>query len=690
MKRFLKNMPIRRKVTLVILVTCVTALMVVGIALFGVQVFTFRQAFAANLRVNAEIIESNCTAALTFKDRPAAMEILSSLKARTAVTYASIELPDGSTFAAYKPEPHHATEVKTMSSEEGVQFQNHELIFTERIVLDGELIGLLHIHADYLGELRQLLFIYGGIHVAVLTLAVFFAFVLSGRLRRSISDPILGLAETARAVSRENDYSVRAEKYDDDEIGAFTDAFNQMLEQIESQSAALADARDLLEVRVADRTVMLQKTNAELMVATEEAAAANRAKSEFLSRMSHELRTPMNAILGFGQLLEMKPNLDPTESARVKHILSAGRHLLVLIDEVLDISRIESGHMSLSLEAVHVRALTQETIDLLRPLAMKLDVEVVQTIPEESTSHVFADRQRLKQTLLNLLSNAIKYNHAGGKATIRCEALPQDPSVATGGTAPAPLATFRISVTDTGRGIPAEKRKRLFVPFDRLDADRTNVEGTGLGLALAKKMTELMGGTLGVESMVGQGSIFWVDLPFAECPLRTLDLSGAIIPRTAHDSETRTIVYIEDNLSNLKLVEAIFNLRSGIRLFAAMQGGLGLDLIREHAPDLVLLDLNLPDITGQDVLARLRADPKTSALPVLMLTADATPGQRERLLAAGANHYVTKPLDVAAFLKTVDEMLTHGASDKRDSTAASHGAWSPMNKQTKRLVVASD
>jgi CheY-like chemotaxis protein len=330
---------------------------------------------------------------------------------------------------------------------------------------------------------------------------------------------------------------------------------------------------------------------------------------------------------------------------------------------VLDIARIDSGHMSLSLEAVHVRALTQETIDLLRPMAVKSEVEFVQTIAEDNQSHVFADRQRLKQTLLNLLSNAVKYNSTGGKVTISGAALPQDSLVGAIKTLGAPADhIFRISITDTGIGISEEKLKRLFTPFDRLDAELTTVEGTGLGLALSKKMTELMGGTLGVESTLGRGSVFWIDLPSAECPVKTLRRSGGLVPGEVQSSRAHTVVYIEDNLSNLKLIRAILNLRSGIKLFTAMQGGLGIDLVREHSPDLVLLDLNLPDLSGQEVLTRLRGDPRTSAVPVLMLTADATHGQKERLLAAGANNYVTKPLNVPAFLNIVDDKLAKTAS----------------------------
>jgi signal transduction histidine kinase/ActR/RegA family two-component response regulator len=653
MKRFFRNMPIQRKVTTVNLVTCVTALVMVGVALFGVQVFTFRHDFKTNLQTIAEMIESNITAALTFNDRAAATEILSSLKVRPVVSYASIERPDGTTLATYERTPHRARPMK-MPALEGFHYESGELIRTEQIVLDGEKIGLLHIRADYLGELQRLLLLYGATLIGVLTLAILLAFFLSGRLRDSISDPILGLAETARTVVRNSDYSVRAQKLDDDEVGIFTEAFNQLLEHIESQSSSLQESRDHLEIRVTERTSMLQETNAALTIAKNEASTANRAKSEFISRMSHELRTPMNAILGFSQLLEMDKALDDMQSDNVGQILSAGRHLLVLIDEVLDISRIESGHMSLSLEAVDVRELTDEAIDLIRPLAAKSKVVLVQSVPENSRSHVFADRQRLKQTVINLLSNAIKYNREAGTVTIGCESRRHDPSNS------GPITSvLRISVADTGRGIPAHMLSRLFTPFDRLDAQRTSsVEGTGLGLAIAKNMTDLMGGTLGVESTVDEGSVFWIELPVAECPTHSLNLVRPAAPNDVTEPQTRTVVYIEDNLSNLKVVEAILALRAGVKLFAAMQGELGINLVCEHLPDLVLLDLNLPDLTGQEVLARLRGDPKTSALPVLVLTADASPGQRERLLAAGANGFLTKPLNVLVFLKIVDDILS--------------------------------
>jgi CheY-like chemotaxis protein len=263
---------------------------------------------------------------------------------------------------------------------------------------------------------------------------------------------------------------------------------------------------------------------------------------------------------------------------------------------------------------------------------------------------VLADRQRLKQVLLNLLTNAIKYNRPGGRVTVRCE---------TRAGSEAGTKMLRLSVSDTGAGISPSKLELLFVPFERLGADQTAVEGTGLGLVLAKRMVELMGGTLGVESAVGEGSTFWVELPITEAPPgeegALVEIGG--VHMGAPSTAKHKLVYIEDNLPNLRLVERILARRSDIELIPAMQGRLGLDLVREHLPDLVLLDLNLPDLTGQEVLARLRADPRTRALPVLIISADATPGQIERLRSDGALDYLTKPLDIRKFLAVVDAAL---------------------------------
>jgi len=403
-------------------------------------------------------------------------------------------------------------------------------------------------------------------------------------------------------------------------------------EQVGARTRELRTANDRLEEEIAERRR-----------AEAEADRANQAKSEFLSRMSHELRTPLNAVLGFAQLLEID-SLTVAQRDSVDHILRGGRHLLGLIDEILDISRIEAGHLALSMEPVLLDEVIRETFELIQPLAATWKVHVDVGTSEAGGRYVLADRQRLKQVLLNFLSNAAKFNRSGGTVTIEVEESPAD--------------RLRINVADTGPGIPPRLMERLFTPFDRLGAETRGVEGTGLGLALSKRLVEVMGGTIGVESVVGQGSTFWVELPRAECPVASVAPS-AIHPDNA--LPTRGVVlYIEDNLPNLRLVERLLTHRPNVKLFSAMHASLGLELAREHRPGLILLDLQLPDIPGPEVLKRLQGDPATRHIPVVVISADATPGHINRLQAAGAREFLTKPLDVQRFFKLLDDILSNG------------------------------
>jgi signal transduction histidine kinase/ActR/RegA family two-component response regulator len=375
------------------------------------------------------------------------------------------------------------------------------------------------------------------------------------------------------------------------------------------------------------------------------AEAANRSKSEFLSRMSHELRTPLNAVLGFSQLLELD-ELSADQDQAVKQISKGGRHLLDLINEILDISQIETGKLALSPEAVRVGELIGESVDLVQPLAVERGMHLLGSDLKLCDVYIFADRQRLKQILLNLLGNAIKYNREGGTVSISC-ARPEN-------------GTLRIQVTDTGPGIPQEQFRLLFTPFERLGADQTTIEGTGIGLALSHRLAEVMGGTLGVESTVGRGSTFWVDFKIVEGPVQRVERLGHVgsrpIPVTP-TSDLPAILHIEDNLSNIQLIERVLAQRPGIRLIPAMQGRLGLELARQHRPALILLDLNLADISGEDVLHALRDDAVTARTPVAIVSADAMPRQAQRLLAAGATAYLTKPIDVRELLDLIDSSL---------------------------------
>ncbi|HEV2129513.1 MAG TPA: PAS domain S-box protein, partial [Longimicrobiaceae bacterium] len=419
---------------------------------------------------------------------------------------------------------------------------------------------------------------------------------------------------------------------------------------VEAVGATLSATDPAEGVVVNTRDITERKETMEALErAKQEAEEANRAKSEFLSRMSHELRTPMNSILGFAQLLQRKP-LPADEQKRVEHILKAGRHLLNLINEVLDIARIEAGRQNFSLEPVQIATVVQEALGLIRPLAAEWGSQIEECCPFPEL-YVRADRQRLTQVLLNLLSNAVKYNRRGGSVCVRWEM--KEARAGEG-------ARLCLGVQDTGPGIAPERQAQLFVPFERLGAEQSGIEGTGLGLALSKRLVEAMGGSLTVQSVVGEGSTFWVEFAHEPSPLERLVASGGVKPgatEAATGAPAATVLYVEDNLANLALIESILESRPEITLVTALQGQMGLELAAQHHPDLILLDLHLPDLRGDEVFKRLQSDPRTRGIPVVVITADAMPGRIKQLMQEGVRAYLTKPLDVDEFLDTVDGIL---------------------------------
>jgi PAS domain S-box-containing protein len=375
---------------------------------------------------------------------------------------------------------------------------------------------------------------------------------------------------------------------------------------------------------------------------------ASEAKSAFLSRMSHELRTPLNAILGFSQLLAT--DLGGQQADFLERIQRAGRHLLHLVNDVLDLTRVESGTVHVSIEPVSIDLVLEETVELIGPLAAARRVVVTTEPSRMGGQHVLADLQRLKQVLLNLLSNAVKYNHEGGTVAIASEPA--------GGW-------IRLTVGDTGPGIPSHKMNRLFEPFDRLDTESSGVEGTGLGLALSRHLVIAMGGAMEVESS-DRGTTFTVRLPAVAAPMMQVatQVTSAIGDGPPGGGE-RTVLYVEDNLSNLQLIGHIVGQRRrGITLLPAMQGRLALELARTHRPDAILIDVHLPDIHGYELLRRLRAGKQTAPIPVVVISADATAGQIERFHEAGATAYLTKPLQVEEFLTVLDMALDRARDGK--------------------------
>jgi PAS domain S-box-containing protein len=395
-------------------------------------------------------------------------------------------------------------------------------------------------------------------------------------------------------------------------------------------------------ITIEDITARIQGSEA-LRDAEAAARTANEAKNQFLSRMSHELRTPLNAVLGFGQLLQRR--LADTEySDAIRHIVKGGRHLLDLINDVLDIARIESGDMSISTEWVAVGDVVAETIDLMQPLAEDAGV-TLERVTGDPQAHVVADRQRLRQILLNLLSNAIKYNHTGGNVWV-------DWNQSEGQIA--------LTVRDNGQGVAAEHLDRLFTPFDRLGAEASGVEGTGIGLALTRALAQMMGGSISVESIPGEGSTFTLRLMFApEASAQSASLGEIEREASAGSVEApqATLLYIEDNAPNVRVVEELLKLRPEWKLVHAATGSLGIELAVSQRPDLILLDLHLPDLSGRDVLTELKRRRELSDVTVIILTADAHVGLSRQLIVAGAAGYLTKPFDIDDVLGYLDSAL---------------------------------
>ena len=405
-----------------------------------------------------------------------------------------------------------------------------------------------------------------------------------------------------------------------------------------------AAARDVTERNLLDK--VLQEKNIELKTARSVAEKANLAKSEFLSGMSHELRSPLNSILGFAQLIE-SDSPPPTHSQKesIAQILRAGWHLLKLIDEILDLAKIEGRQVPLSLEPVSLTEVMLECHGMIEPQARQRGIRM--TYPRsESPYYVLADRSRVKQVLINLLSNAIKYNRDQGTVEVKCD-----------GSAPERI---RVSVKDTGAGLNPEHLAQLFQAFNRLGQEAGGEEGTGIGLVVAKQLVGLMGGEIGAESTVGVGSVFWFELNSAAEPHLSLDEDegvASVRPHVPCGERLHTLLYVEDNPANLKLVEQIVARHPDIRLLTAVNGNSGVEIARVSRPEVILMDINLPDISGYEALTILRSDPATAHIPIIAVSANAMSHDIERSLKAGFFRYLTKPIKVGEFMETLDVAL---------------------------------
>jgi signal transduction histidine kinase/DNA-binding response OmpR family regulator len=637
---------ISRKLTWMNLLVSGAALLLACSAFIAYDMLTFRASMVRNLSTQAQIISSNSVSALLFNDPQSAENTLSALKAAHNVLSAGIYSPDGKLFASYSRDAASAAPAVPslpLGQLEIHRFTNEEVVLVRSIVFEGKPSGTVYIRSD-LKELDKSLKRYVGIAGIVLAVCLVAALLVSAIFRRAVAVPIIHLADVARAVSREKNYSVRAPRTRaSGELALLIDAFNEMLAQIQQNEQALREARDDLEVRVKERTAELEKAKGEveafsfsILRAKEELERASKFKDQFLSTMSHELRTPLNAVLGFSELLteERYGPLNERQQRYIKHIHTGGKHLLSLINDILDLSKIEAGRLQLTIENVAVEASFAEVLDTMRPLAdKKAQTLVREALPELS---VRADSTRFKQILMNLVGNAIKFTPEGGEIKLSANWLD---------------GAIRVEVRDSGPGIPPDEQKRIFEPFYRMEETDKKIEGTGLGLAITRRLVELHGGNLGLESRLGVGSCFFFILPVAEgaetreAPTNTGEIQPANFAR---------ILVIEDDRAAALLLQSHLT-SAGYDVVLCDEPTRALQMAVELQPHAVTMDIIMKPVNGWELLSSFKTDPRTAGIPVVLVTIIDQPATGASL---GADEYIVKPVQKATLMAAVARCLS--------------------------------
>ncbi|MGB7281277.1 MAG: response regulator [Candidatus Acidiferrum sp.] len=644
--RSLQDNSISRKLTWMNLFVSGAALLLACASFIAYDMLTFRATMVRNLSTQAQIIGSNSVSALLFNDPQSAENTLSALRAAHNILSAGIYTANGALFASYSRDPgHSAAAIPSLppGQLEAHWFGDKDIVFVRSIVFQGKTNGTVYIRSD-LEELDSRLQKYVGIAGIVLAVCLIAALLVSSIFRRAVAEPIIRLAGVAKVVSREKNYSVRAPlTRAGGELTTLIDAFNEMLGQIQQNEQALREARDDLEERVKERTAELLKAKGEveafsfsILRAKEELERASKFKDQFLSTMSHELRTPLNAVLGFSELLteERYGSLNERQQRYVKHIHTGGKHLLSLINDILDLSKIEAGRLHLTIENVLVPTSFAEVLDTMRPLADKKS----QTLSREAVPglSVRADSTRFKQVLMNLIGNAIKFTPEGGKISLG--AFPVDGAV-------------RVEVRDSGPGIPPEEQQRIFEAFYRMgDADK-KVEGTGLGLAITRRLVELHGGKLGIESQLGSGSCFFFTLPASE----TVEKEQPPANRGEIQlPESVRILVIEDDRAAAQLLQSHLN-SAGYDVVHCDLPAHALQMAADLQPDAVTMDVIMKPVNGWELLSAFKADPRTSHIPVVLVTIVDQPATGASL---GADEYIVKPVNKATLLAAVERCLS--------------------------------